>query len=408
MIRPGARQSDGTLVTAHDVAMLLREEAAEDDAPAGLWDIDRIDTPDDRMVRLSLRAPTSLLLEALTLTRALPVGPFVRPPDDEDGNNDELPILRPSAQSTPPQGISQVAFRRYDRPRAAWAALLREEIDFLYEVPDEAQPFLEQAPGIQVRSFIRPYVTTLGLNSSHPVLRRTAVRRALNLAVDRDALLAGDYGGRGRVAAGPTWPMHWAADPEMSTYPYDPEEARRLLDAEDLRVQPRTDGPASRFRITCLVPEQFENVAHRLRRSYLAIGVDLVLELVTPDELQQRAGSGAFEAFLSTLGTGFGTNLVYQMWSGQARGRYAHFSYTAAAEVADRLRRARSEDDQRAAFQALQRVLVDDPPAVFLLWDRRSRAIGRRFAVPDEDEGRDILSSLPRWRPTIYAGAAAR
>jgi peptide/nickel transport system substrate-binding protein len=408
VIRPDARQSDGTLVTAHDIAaLLLREQAAEDEVPAGLWDIDRIEAPDDRTVRLSLREPTSLLLEALTLTDAPPVGPFALPNgDDETG---ELPVLLPNtAHSSVPVGISQVAFRRYDNPRAAWAALLREEIDFLYEVHAEAQPFLQQAPGIQVRSFISPFVMTLGLNSSHSVLRRTVVRRALNLAVDRDELLAREFGGRGRVASGYTWPEHWASDPEISTYSYAPDQARHLLDAEGLTIQRRADGPPSRFRITCLVPERFENVAHRLRRAYLAIGVDLVLELVTQEEFAQRAGSGTFEAFISTLGTGLGTNFVYQQWSGLARGRYVHFGYSAAAEAAERLRRARTEDEQRAAFRALQRVLFDDPPAVFLLWDSRSRAIGRRFSVPHDSAGRDILSSLPRWRPTAHAGTVAR
>jgi hypothetical protein len=47
---------------------------------------------------------------------------------------------------------------------------------------------------------------------------------------------------------------------------------------------------------------------------------------------------------------------------------------------------------------ALQRAIVDDPPAIFLAWSQRARAVSTRFHVPVEP-GRDILSTLRLWRP---------
>ena len=49
-------------------------------------------------------------------------------------------------------------------------------------------------------------------------------------------------------------------------------------------------------------------------------------------------------------------------------------------------------------MREVQRVLVDDPPAVFIAWDETARAVGRRFRIPVAP-GRDILSSLSQWRP---------
>jgi ABC-type transport system substrate-binding protein len=400
VVRADAQQHDGTPVTADDVARLLQAQADSGDTPAGLWDVDRIDPIDARTLRLQLRAPSSLLLEALTLTRALPVGPFVVGPDP-DGDADR-PVLLLNPRQTTPSTVARIAFRHYDSPRAAWSALLRNDIDFLYEVSDEARAFLERAPGIQVRSFIRPYVLTLGLNNRHPILRHTSVRRALNYAVDRQALLEKDYGGRGLAATGHAWPFHWAADGSMTPYPFDQQEARRLLDAAGLPVIVRQAGPSSRFRITCLVPARFERVARRLQQAYAAVGVDLDLELVAQEDLEPRLASGTFEAFLQPLLSGYDRTFLYQMWSGQSRGRFVDFGYTAAADAAERMRRAQSDEDVLDAFQAMQRVHFDDPPAVFLIWERTARAVGPRFEVPDERD-RDILSTLTHWRRAAHA-----
>ena len=50
------------------------------------------------------------------------------------------------------------------------------------------------------------------------------------------------------------------------------------------------------------------------------------------------------------------------------------------------------------ASRRFSRRIVDDPPAIFLAWSERARAVSTRFDVPAEP-GRDILSTLRLWRP---------
>jgi hypothetical protein len=47
----------------------------------------------------------------------------------------------------------------------------------------------------------------------------------------------------------------------------------------------------------------------------------------------------------------------------------------------------------------LQQTFLDDPPAVFLAWSERARAISRRFEVPPAEANRDILLTLRNWKP---------
>jgi len=59
------------------------------------------------------------------------------------------------------------------------------------------------------------------------------------------------------------------------------------------------------------------------------------------------------------------------------------------------LRASRNEGATRSATSRLQRVLLDDPPALFLAWNERARAVRRRFDVGNSD--RDPLFTIWQW-----------
>jgi hypothetical protein len=68
--------------------------------------------------------------------------------------------------------------------------------------------------------------------------------------------------------------------------------------------------------------------------------------------------------------------------------------------VLDRLRHRTDDNQVRADVSELQQVLYDDPPAVFISWDERSRAVTQQFEVPTEP-GEDVFATavLSRWVP---------
>jgi ABC-type transport system substrate-binding protein len=68
----------------------------------------------------------------------------------------------------------------------------------------------------------------LALNCEQPPFTDVRVRRALNHAIDRDRLLR-LINGRGVPAKGVLPPRMPGYNPQLRGYPYDPEEARRLL-----------------------------------------------------------------------------------------------------------------------------------------------------------------------------------
>jgi hypothetical protein len=74
----------------------------------------------------------------------------------------------------------------------------------------------------------------------------------------------------------------------------------------------------------------------------------------------------------------------------------------------DRIRYAASDREYLDGVAAFQQAAVDDPPALFLSWIERARAVSKRFDVPAAEPGRDIMSNLRLWKPSAAAQQASR
>lgn len=411
---------DGTPLTATQIASALSKSASRAGF-VGLEDVQSIEADGELGLVVRLERPSSLLLEALRLTPISDTrdenqgaGPFrldltrdeSGAKDSASGEPEDVTLNAFEGYFKGRPAIDRIVLRLYPAARTAWSALMRGEVDFLYEVPPEALEFIEAASSLRAYSFLRPYVSVLVFNIRHPVLERRDVRLALNAAVDREELLRMALHGRGQPATGPIYPLHWAYDPSLEPVEQSPELAERLLDEADLPRPSEAalgtmEGAPSRFNFTCLIPgnsERLERLALVLQRQLLAVGVDLRLAPVTNDEFASQLRSGKFDAFLVELNAGPGMNLPYSFWHSVSRpSAFFDSGYASADGPLEAIRLAQTDDDLRRAIHEFQRVARADPPGLFLLWSQTARAVRTRFEFP-ADRDQDIVSTINQWR----------
>jgi len=381
--------------------------------------VESVSAPDPATVVFHLRRPFAPLLSNLTvpILRAgtgaeaarTPVGtgPFrlVRYRKDED-----LLLRRFDGYFEGPSPLTSVRIRIVPAESARLLEMLRGSGDLVVnDLAPEHFDRLAGTPGFEVAAHDGRNVVYLGFNLAHPPLDDPRVRRAIALAVDRDAIVRHLLSGRARPATALLPPGHWAHDDALPIRPHDPEEARRLLDVAG-HVDPDGSGPAPRFHLRYSAPqgEQAAQIAAVLQEDLARIGIALDVFTFEWPTFYDDLRSGRFEIVTSNW-TDIGDPDIYRLRfhsafrppHGLNRGGYVN------AE-ADRLIEegaARADRPGRiAAYARLQRRLDEDLPCVWL-WHRQVRsASGPRLRGFALDAGADFR---PLWRARVASGEPA-
>ena len=383
-LRPNIRFHDGERLEASDVRDVLMRDLPEHMGPA-FDDIREIVATSTDTLEFHLKRPSTFLMESLDLPIQKPTqpgqpligtGPF-QMKGALDGQEVEMVANEAYYAGRPP--IDRIVLRRYPSIRAAWADMLRDRVDMLYEVGLDAIDLIQPSRNTKLFTFQRPYAYTVILNTRSGVLKNPALRRGLNAAVDRVNLIAQALQGHGVPAEGPVWPHHWAFSASAPKFEYKPAAL-----------------PPVEF--TCVFVERsHERIALALQQQLQEIGVRLVIEQLPVDTGLDRLRSGNFDAFLIDVANG-PLARPYLFWHSSGPFNYARYSNQSVDAALSRIQHAPDDAEYKAAVAAFQEAIVADPPAIFLAWSERARAVSTRFEVPAEP-GRDILSTLRSWRP---------
>jgi peptide/nickel transport system substrate-binding protein len=414
-LRQGVKFHDGTPLTAGVLADILRQQIAKGDLPAEF--VTGVSAADDRTVVISLSRPDAFFLEQLSNSPAV----LVKNPEAGTGPFQLLKGTTPAtlqAFASYYRGrapIDEIRVHTYTSQRAAWAAMLRGEVEYLHEVSRDAVDFVEAQSSVHSYPYLAPYYIPIVFNMQHPVLRNVEVRRALNQAIDREKLVSKAMHNRARPADGPIWPQFWAVSSAQRTYTFNPEAAGIRLDAAGYPLKRATDTShmARRFHFTCLYwsdGPQYERIALIVQKQLFDIGVDVDMQPLAAPDLFKRIKVGDYDAFMVQMSSGRALSWAERFWDSRNQPAVAQFNnhYASADATFARLRLATSEEQTREGVAELQRIMFDDPPAAFLVWLMSARALSTKFDVPTDEPSRDILSNAWQWRLAAPTAQAAR
>jgi peptide/nickel transport system substrate-binding protein len=409
-LRKGTRFHDGAEVTAERVTELLKEAVRNPQTVAAapsFQQVASVSQSGPSAFKITLTRPSALLLSDLASggvnithgsgASSAGTGPFIV----ESRDDKRITMRRFEGFREGNPAIQRIELNAFPTVRNAWTALMRGEIDFLYEVGPDAADFVSGESSVQTFTFLRSYIVTLGFNLNHPVLRSKEVRRALNRAIDRDAIVRAGFRGRGRPAQDPVWPQHWASNNATPRYSHNPEAAGLGFSNAGYKVSRGSrDRVPSRFTFRCVVYQPLERIALMVQKQLYEVGVDMEIELANNVDLGRRLGTGNYDAYLYWLVTARSLTWPYLFWHSPEPGRpvFLQTGYSAADEALERIRYAPNDEEFRNAVAAFQQVMHDDPPAVFLAWEERMRAVSHKFEVTGLEPGRDVIASLWRWR----------
>jgi ABC-type transport system substrate-binding protein len=410
---------DGTPLTATLAATVLKQLVARPSNRAlftSLMDVTDVTAEGTLAVVFHLSRPSSFLPEDLELpleasTPAVGTGPY----RVVNRSPSQIELQRFDAYYLGAPNIRQVIFKSQGALRTAWSALLRGDVDMITDVPPDAVQFVRN-DDVQVVSFGRRYQYVIAFNTRKAPFNLPIVRRALNTAIDREVIVKNVLQGRGVPSTGPIWPQHWAYDRTVPSFGADPAAATALLEAAGFRLENSPDGPPARLRFVCLIPENFsvvERVALEIQKQLYNIGVDMQIKVVRREDFDTTVRSGKFDSIFFDMVGGPTLGRAYVFWgSSKSFSGLNIFGYenAEAERLFGVLKTTVNEAAIRSATSALQRVLVGDPPALFIAWNERSRAVRRDFHIVQDPirDPADPIYTIWRWTPAAAAAARAQ
>jgi peptide/nickel transport system substrate-binding protein len=239
-LREGLRFSDGRPVRARDVAASLLAPARHGWPTRDyLHSIESADAEGERLLRVRTRAPDLVLLTKLPWGFVLPADALEAKPVPTLGTGPyrleswspgrEFLLTRNPHYRGPAPAFAEARFVVEPDGRKRVASVLGGEADLADHVPFEVLDELKARPGLLAVE--RPGLTVmfLALRVDRAPFADARVREAVELALDRDALVASALGGHGQVATQLVPAAVAGFDPSLREGARDLVQARRLL-----------------------------------------------------------------------------------------------------------------------------------------------------------------------------------
>jgi peptide/nickel transport system substrate-binding protein len=273
--------------------------------------------------------------------------------------------------------IDRLVFSIYPDQRTSAQALLRGDVDVMVvssDVWSEARKNPRLAGEISYRLAV--YQVLWNMDGTNPYFLDPRVRRALILALDRQQFADTVAQGLAMPAATSFHPgLHAWTDPEVRPLPFDPGEARRLLDEAGWTDADR-DGVRERggraFEFTLLTSAGAqalaEQIAAWLQHGWAAIGVRARIERIEWNAFRERRDAHRFEA--ATTAFSFTPSPdqfeLYHSSASSWGNNYGSFADSEVDQLLETGRTAKDPAERRAIYYRLQRRLLEQQPIGWL------------------------------------------
>jgi peptide/nickel transport system substrate-binding protein len=244
----------------------------------------------------------------------------------------------------------------------------------------------------------------------HPLFGSRELRRALTMALDREAMVKNLFDTLGSVAIGPAVRASATTDTSLRQIPFDREAARRALDSLGWTVRPGSavrsrGGIPLRFRLIVPVSSQTRmNIAVLIQEQLAQVGAEVIIEQMDYSAFTARQAERSFDAALGSWTLGSSPEAVRVTWTSSAAKRgglnYGAYANPRFDALVDSALKVTTAGESRELFRMAHQVIIDDAPAVWLYEPRFLLAVHSRIVTPPMRPNSWWLS-IPAWKIAV-------
>jgi peptide/nickel transport system substrate-binding protein len=388
-LRPGVRFHDGRVLTAADVKYTydsILDPSFQSPRRGALKPLRSVEQLGDLRLRFRLFAPYAPFLEQLTIgivpagsarpatANALPApgsGPFIID-SMAAGEIFSFRANRSYWQGAP--RLDGVSVKVIPDAMVRVLEFKKGTVQFLQnDIEPDVVPWLRHNTAAHIEAHTGTTFQYIGMNLENPILKNRQVRQAIAQAIDRDGMIRHLLKGGATPATGLLSPINWAYEGDVARWPYNPEEAKRLLDRAGY-PDPDGDGPLPRFTLSFKTTNVDLRIrmAEAIQAQLKRVGIGLDIRAYEWGTFYSDIKKGNFHLYsLAWVGV-LDPDIYYQIFhsssvppDGDNRGRYSN-------PELDRLlqegRTVSHRGERKAIYRKVQQTVAEDLPYIPLWW----------------------------------------
>jgi peptide/nickel transport system substrate-binding protein len=411
-LREGVKWHDGKPFTQSDVLFtfdkLLDKRVKSTTQRADFETLTKVEPVGKTAVRLHWKRPNAFALEALSQLDILPRHVYA------DGDLNKHPALRRPVGTGPfrfvrwlqgdeivlernpdywgqPAHLDRVVFKVVRDRGQALAMAKRDELDLVDRLlPDHLR---DQLDSPRLRESFRLIQQTPNMfsfylwNTRHPLFADPRTRRAMTLLINRELLVREVDHGLAKPVSGPYWLHSPEYDQGIPPWPYDPPQARALLDEAGWKDSDNDgirdkDGVKAQFTFLCPVgsrtlERQLTILQQDLRRAGIVMDVQRLDWSAFPARLHEQR----FDATGFMYGLGYQQDNYQLFHSSQFKDGQNHGAYHNADvdHLLEAIREELDETKRNELSHRLHRIIHQDQPLTFISTPVVTSLVSRRL-----------------------------
>ncbi len=409
ILRPDAKFSDGTPVTASDIVFTVQkaQDPGLKSPEYAAWSGVDVEAVDQHTVRFTLLKPYNPFLGITTLgilpahlwqqisneqfpfsnleTNPVGAGPFKIDSVSRDASGliQNVSLIANTYYALGRPYLDGIRFSFYSRTEDLASALANGAVESAYDV-------------LSARSLTAPYARVFSIfwnSSEKQVYARPEVRKALSLAIDRQNIVDTVFGGYATAIMGPIPPGGTVKQASIPRPENPTAAAAQVLKSAGWnydgaqRIWKNTSAKQTLSSITIRtsnVPE-LKNVASAVKADWEELGIPVNIELYEPGDLSQNViRPRKYEALLYGEVIGRDQDL-YAFWDSQERNdpglNIALYANKTVDSLLEDARSSTNEETRAADLQKIEDTIASEYPAVFLY------SPDFTYTVPNDIEG---------------------
>lgn len=277
--------------------------------------------------------------------------------------------------------LKEVVFKHIPDANTRIMALQSGEIQVADKIPAEQVELLEKNKELKVLSESSVRVHMLVFNLERPGLDDINVRKAINMAINRDDLAQKVMSGTGIPAVGPFPPVLPFGGSELKGYHYDPAGAKKLLDEAGWKTG--SDGirqkGGKKLEYTFLSYKsrpELPVIMEAIQSQLLDIGIKI--EINNVENISEAMKGGDFDAAIysfSTAPTGDPQYMLETVFLTGGDNNFGHYSSEKLDALGRKLQSTFDTEERKTIAKEAQQILIDDAAFAFLVYPKIITAV---------------------------------